>query len=111
MYTQFSCELMNCWVDFTSHVATFPTAVPALQFQIFLACAFYRFHQLLLVGVRCHSCDGVLHVASKHICQQHYSSQAILLGYASKFAFVFIYLGREDSCHVEESYHLLAVLM
>ena len=57
------------------------------------------------MGVRCHSCDGVLHVASKHICQQHYSSQAILLDYASKSAFVFIYLGRDDSCHVEESCH------
>ena len=50
-------------------------------------------------------CDGVLHVASKHVCQQHYSSQAILLDYASKSAFVFIYLGRDDSCHVEESCH------
>ena len=30
----------------------------------------YSFHQLCLVGVRCHSCDGVLHVASKDVCQQ-----------------------------------------
>ena len=45
-------------------------------------------------------CDGVLHVASKNVCQQHYSSQAVVLDYASKSAFVFLYLGRDDSCLV-----------